>query len=77
MDLDKQFDYITFHKEILQIQMSFYKNANILNNIQEKNQPLSLRRHFQGDVKHNKFNKWKLLMPFIQLLYKSSILLYK
>lgn len=57
MDLDKQFDYITFHKEILQIQMSFYKNANILNNIQEKNQPLSLRRHFQGVVKHNKFNK--------------------
>lgn len=43
MDLDKQFDYTTFHKEILQIQMSFYKNANIINNIQGKNQPLSLR----------------------------------
>jgi len=57
VDLDKQFDYITFHKEILQIQMSFYKNANILNNIQEKNQPLSLRRHFQGEVKRNKFKE--------------------
>lgn len=43
-----------FHKEIQQIQMSFYKNANILNNIQEKNQPLSLRRHFQMEVKCNK-----------------------
>lgn len=51
MDLDKQFDYIAFHREILQIQMSFYKNANVLNNIQEKTQPLSLRRHFQGNEK--------------------------
>lgn len=55
--MDKQFDYITFHKEIQQIQMSFYKNANILNNIQEKNQPLSLRRHFQMEVKCNKLKK--------------------
>lgn len=71
--MDKQFDYITFHKEILQIQISFYKNTNILNKIQEKNKLLSLRRHFQMQVNCKKFKAQKLLMSFTQLLCKSSI----
>lgn len=69
--MDKQFDYITFHKEILHIQISFYKSASILNKIQGKNKLLPLRRHFQMKVNCNIFMAWKILMSFIQLLFCS------